>query len=56
MRTVPNEIFSWWYGGMVAPDSTFHRATVLPLLLAKTLWWSGDMEDFIMINIVLIQT
>jgi hypothetical protein len=56
LRTIPNKIFSWWYGGMVAPDSTFHRATVLPSLLAKTLWWSGDMEDFIMINIVLIQT
>jgi hypothetical protein len=56
LRTVPNENFSWWYGGMVAPDSTFHRATILPSLLAKTLWWSGDTEDFIMINIVLIQT
>jgi hypothetical protein len=41
---------------MVAPDSTFHRATVLPSLLAKTLWWSDDTEDCIMINIVLIQT
>jgi hypothetical protein len=44
LRTVPNEIFSWWYGGMVAPDSTFHRATVLPSLLhcsenALVVWW-----------------
>jgi hypothetical protein len=41
---------------MVASDSTFHHATILPSFLMKITWWSGGMENFIMINLLLIET
>jgi hypothetical protein len=56
LSTVTNKIISWWYGGMVASDSTFHHATILPSFLMKITWWSSGMENFIMINLLLIET